>query len=183
MLQAQDLRVVYPVPLAGFKGWFRKGEFVAVQGASFTLPQGQTLGVVGESGSGKSTLALAALGLLPHGGQLQVKGQGWSGNALQNSAPNKALRQVVQVVFQDPFSSLSPRLTVEEIVGEGLLVHAPGLSAAERRRALRRQKRKCHRHHRHHRHHRWHRGLAATDLLHGCTAVRLTQPRHRPAPQ
>ena len=136
MLQAQDLRVVYPVPLAGFKGWFRKGEFVAVQGASFTLPQGQTLGVVGESGSGKSTLALAALGLLPHGGQLQVNGQGWSGNALQNSAPNKALRQVVQVVFQDPFSSLSPRLTVEEIVGEGLLVHAPGLSAAERQQRV-----------------------------------------------
>ena len=133
MLQAQALRVGYPVPLGGVKGWFRKGEFVAVQGADFTLPPGQTLGVVGESGSGKSTLALAALGLLPHGGTLRVKGQGWAGNSLQNTPANQALRRVVQVVFQDPFSSLSPRLTVEEIVGEGLKVHQPGLSTAQRR--------------------------------------------------
>ena len=133
MLQAQALRVGYPVPLGGVKGWFRKGEFVAVQGADFTLPPGQTLGVVGESGSGKSTLALAALGLLPHGGTLRVQGQGWAGNSLQNTPANQALRRVVQVVFQDPFSSLSPRLTVEEIVGEGLKVHQPGLSTAQRR--------------------------------------------------
>ena len=133
MLQAQALRVGYPVPLSGVKGWFRKGEFVAVQGADFTLPPGQTLGVVGESGSGKSTLALAALGLLPHGGTLRVQGQGWAGNSLQNTPANQALRRVVQVVFQDPFSSLSPRLTVEEIVGEGLKVHQPGLSTAQRR--------------------------------------------------
>jgi len=133
MLQAQALRVGYPVPLSGVRGWFRKGEFVAVQGADFTLPPGQTLGVVGESGSGKSTLALAALGLLPHGGTLRVQGQGWAGNSLQNTPANQALRRVVQVVFQDPFSSLSPRLTVEEIVGEGLKVHQPGLSTAQRR--------------------------------------------------
>ena len=133
MLQAQALRVGYPVPLGGVKGWFRKGEFVAVQGADFNLPPGQTLGVVGESGSGKSTLALAALGLLPHGGTLRVQGQGWAGNSLQNTPANQALRRVVQVVFQDPFSSLSPRLTVEEIVGEGLKVHQPGLSTAQRR--------------------------------------------------
>ena len=133
MLQAQALRVGYPVPLGGVKGWFRKGEFVAVQGADFTLPPGQTLGVVGESGSGKSTLALAALGLLPHGGTLRVQGQGWAGNSLQNTPANQALRRVVQVVFQDPFSSLSPRLTVEEIVGEGLKVHQPGLTTAQRR--------------------------------------------------
>ena len=133
MLQAQGLRVGYPVPLGGVKGWFRKGEFVAVQGADFTLPPSQTLGVVGESGSGKSTLALAALGLLPHGGTLRVLGQGWAGNSLQNTPANQALRRVVQVVFQDPFSSLSPRLTVEEIVGEGLKVHQPGLTTAQRR--------------------------------------------------
>ena len=133
MLQAQALRVGYPVPLGGVKGWFRKGQFVAVQGADFTLPPGQTLGVVGESGSGKSTLALAALGLLPHGGTLRVQGQGWAGNSLQNTPANQALRLVVQVVFQDPFSSLSHRLTVEEIGGEGLKVHQPGLSTAQRR--------------------------------------------------
>jgi microcin C transport system ATP-binding protein len=129
LLQAKDLRVSYPVPLGGFKGWFRKGEFVAVQGASFELPAGRTLGVIGESGSGKSTLALATLGLMPSRGLLQVGGQAWGADG----ARNKALRRIVQVVFQDPFSSLSPRMTIEEIVAEGLRVHEPGLNAAQRR--------------------------------------------------
>ncbi|MDP3702218.1 MAG: dipeptide ABC transporter ATP-binding protein [Hylemonella sp.] len=129
LMQAQGLRVSYPTPLPGLRGWFRRGEFVAVQGASFSIPPGHTLGVIGESGSGKSTLALAALGLLPFHGQLQVAGQAWQGRP----ALDKALRRVVQVVFQDPFSSLSPRLTVEEIVGEGLTIHVPELSKEERR--------------------------------------------------
>ena len=129
VMQASALRVAYPTPLAGFKGWFKRGEFVAVQGADFQLQMGQTLGVIGESGSGKSTLALAVLGLLPFGGALQVTGQAWGVSTVHN----KAMRRVVQVVFQDPFSSLSPRLTVEEIVGEGLLVHEPDLSQAVRR--------------------------------------------------
>jgi microcin C transport system ATP-binding protein len=85
--------------------------------------------VVGESGSGKSTLALAALGLIPHAGELDVIGRRWG----PDSAGNKAIRRMVQVVFQDPFSSLSPRMTVEEIVGEGLLVHESRLDAAARR--------------------------------------------------
>ncbi|WP_255249866.1 ABC transporter ATP-binding protein [Polaromonas sp. AET17H-212] len=129
VLQARDLRVTYPLPIPGVRGWFRKGEFVALHGASFHVPAGQTLGVIGESGSGKSTLALAALGLYPHQGQLLAAGQAWSGDA----AGNKRIRRAVQVVFQDPFSSLSPRMTVEEIVGEGLRVHEPGLSAGQRR--------------------------------------------------
>ena len=133
VLQASDLRVVYPTPLPGLRGWFKKGEFVAVQGASLALPPGRTLGVVGESGSGKSTLAQAILGLLPFGGTLQVAGQGWQAPAMRNSPANQQLRRKVQVVFQDPFSSLSPRLTVEEIVGEGMRVHEPTLSVAERR--------------------------------------------------
>jgi microcin C transport system ATP-binding protein len=87
---------------------------------------------MGESGSGKSTLALAALGLLPFQGELQFAGQSWSANA----ARDKALRRQVQVVFQDPFSSLSPRLTVEEIVGEGLGVHAPELSKDQRQQRV-----------------------------------------------
>ena len=128
VMRAKGLRVVYPTPLAGVRGWFRHGQFVAVQGADFAILPGQTLGVMGESGSGKSTLALAALGLLPFQGELQIAGQSWSANA----AANKALRRQVQVVFQDPFSSLSPRLTVEEIVGEGLGVHAPELSRDQR---------------------------------------------------
>ena len=129
LLQAKDLRVSYPVPLGGFRGWLRKGEFVAVQGASFGLAAGRTLGVIGESGSGKSTLALATLGLMPSRGLLQVGGQAWGAGA----ASDKALRRRVQVVFQDPFSSLSPRMTIEEIVAEGLRVHEPALSAGQRR--------------------------------------------------
>ncbi|MBI2725112.1 MAG: ABC transporter ATP-binding protein [Polaromonas sp.] len=128
VMNAQNLRVSYPVAVGGIKGWFKKGEFVAVKGASFDIPAGQTLGVIGESGSGKSSLALAALGLHPHQGELQVVGKAWGTNA----ANDKALRRAVQVVFQDPFSSLSPRMTIEAIVGEGLLVHHPELNAAQR---------------------------------------------------
>ena len=129
VMQGQALRVTYPVPRAGFKGWFSHGEFVAVQGVDFQFFPGQTLGVIGESGSGKSTLALAALGLLPFTGDLRVTGQTWD----TSTAGNQAMRREVQVVFQDPFSSLSPRLTIEEIVGEGLTVHEPALTLTARR--------------------------------------------------
>jgi microcin C transport system ATP-binding protein len=128
LLVGKSLQVAYPVPIPGIKGWFKKGRFVAVKGADFTVRAGQTLGVVGESGSGKSTLALAALGLLPFEGELRLNGQSW-----QDKSKALALRKTMQVVFQDPFSSLSPRLTVAEIVGEGLLVHAPLLTKEERR--------------------------------------------------
>ena len=129
VMQATGMQVAYPVPIPGVKGWFRNGSFVAVKGADFVIAPGRTLGVVGESGSGKSTLALAALGLIPHLGGLDVVGSRWG----PDSAGNKAIRRLVQVVFQDPFSSLSPRMTVEEIVGEGLLVHEPGLALEQRR--------------------------------------------------
>ncbi|MFV0679985.1 ABC transporter ATP-binding protein [Ottowia sp.] len=136
VLQAENLRVTYPVPLPGVRGWFKKGAFVAVQGASFSLAAGRTLGVIGESGSGKSTLAQAALGLLPSrsvDGDLALAGHRWQ----YRPAADKPMRRVAQVVFQDPFSSLSPRMTVEEIVGEGLRVHAPELSASERAQRVR----------------------------------------------
>ena len=129
VMQASQMRVTYPVPIPGMRGWFRKGSFVAVHGADFAIQPGRTLGVVGESGSGKSTLALAALGLIPHLGELDVVGRRWGPDA----AGNKAIRRLVQVVFQDPFSSLSPRMTVQEIVGEGLLVHEPALPLPQRR--------------------------------------------------
>ncbi|RYF28516.1 MAG: ABC transporter ATP-binding protein [Comamonadaceae bacterium] len=131
--QARGLRVSYATRVPGVRGWFRKGEFVAVTGADLTLAPARTLGVVGESGSGKSTLAQAMLGLLPFTGELKIAGQAWQAPAQRNSPANQALRQRVQVVFQDPFSSLSPRLTVEEIVGEGLLVHDRALAPAARR--------------------------------------------------
>ena len=132
LMRASQLRVAYPTAIPGVKGWFKSGEFVAVRNASFSIPPGRTLGIVGESGSGKSTLALASLGLLKFSGQLQAAGQSWS----RQAAGNKAIRKVVQVVFQDPFSSLSPRMTVEALVEEGLRVHEPLLGLEERRRRV-----------------------------------------------
>src|SRR5690606_6954775 len=126
LVQAQSLQVVYPVPRPGIRGWFSRGRYVAVHGASFELLPGRTLGVVGESGSGKTSLAMAVLGLIGSGGGLLIHGKPWPKTG---GAQERALRRKVQVVFQDPFSSLSPRMTVEQIVGEGLRVHEPGISA------------------------------------------------------
>jgi microcin C transport system ATP-binding protein len=128
-LQAVNLGVSYPVPQSGIRGWFRRRPAVALKAADFALQRGQTLAVVGESGSGKSTLALAALDLVAFTGELRVAGQSWA----RNAKTNRRQRNQVQVVFQDPFSSLSPRMTVEQIVGEGLDVHTPGLTPAQRR--------------------------------------------------
>ena len=128
-MSARQIEVAYDQPLDGLRGWFHRGRFVAVQGASLTLSQGETLGVVGESGSGKSSLALAALGLHPAGGELTILGRQWTGTGRLD----RPLRRLIQVVFQDPFSSLSPRLTVEELVAEGLQVHEPELTLLERR--------------------------------------------------
>jgi microcin C transport system ATP-binding protein len=141
VLSAKNLRVGYAIPKPGFKGWFSKGEFVAVKQATFDLAAGQTLGVIGESGSGKSTLALAMLGLTKASGDVFYKhfDAATQVNTAQAAMQNIAdvdfasgLRKTIQVVFQDPFSSLSPRMTVEEIVGEGLRIHAPELSEAQR---------------------------------------------------
>jgi microcin C transport system ATP-binding protein len=144
MMAANELRVVYPVPLGGFKGWFKNGEFVAVKNAALRLRQGQTLGIIGESGSGKSTLAMALLGLLPKqtaSGTVfyernrpiaGIKAEDIATEPIANTRFDAQLRKVLQVVFQDPFSSLSPRMTVEEIVGEGLRIHEPLLNAAQR---------------------------------------------------
>jgi microcin C transport system ATP-binding protein len=130
-VSAQALAVDYPVPLPGWRGWWRQGRLRAVSPLDFELRAGQTLGVIGESGSGKTTLALAALGLMAHEGALRVDGCSW-GEARQGGRET-ALRRQVQVVFQDPFSSLSPRLTIAQIVGEGLRVHEPALPEARAR--------------------------------------------------
>jgi microcin C transport system ATP-binding protein len=141
VLAANGLRVGYALPKPGFKGWFSKAEFVAVKQATFNLSAGQTLGVIGESGSGKSTLALAMLGLTKASGEVfyqslsPVVQVSTTQAAMQNIAKvnfAQGLRKSIQVVFQDPFSSLSPRMTVEEIVGEGLHVHARELNTAQR---------------------------------------------------
>lgn len=128
VIRTHALRASYPVAKPGLRGWFSSGEFVAVESATLELAAGQTLGIVGESGSGKSTLALAILGLIRSSGALDFSGETWGKGAVSDTAIRKSL----QVVFQDPFSSLSPRMTVEEIVGEGLLVHQPELSAPQR---------------------------------------------------
>jgi microcin C transport system ATP-binding protein len=126
LLRGEDVRVEFSYPV----GWFKRKIFTAVDGVSITLKRGETLGIVGESGSGKSTLAMAMLALQSLAGGDSV----FDGQSLRGLAPARlrALRSRMQVVFQDPFSSLSPRLTIEEIVGEGLALHQPTLSAAER---------------------------------------------------
>nr|WP_197673758.1 ABC transporter ATP-binding protein [Stappia sp. ES.058] len=101
----------------------------AVDDVSLTVREGQTLGIVGESGSGKSTLGRALLQLLPHSGRVQFEGRDIS-NA--DKAGMRAIRRQMQLVFQDPFGSLSPRMTVGQIVTEGLLVHEPSLSRRDR---------------------------------------------------
>jgi microcin C transport system ATP-binding protein len=131
VLDASDLSVTYSLPKAGIAGWFSRDRFEAVKRVSVQLRQGETVGVVGESGSGKSTLAMAMLGLqASSAGQVRFLGeplQAWRGPR------RKGFRARVQVVFQDPFSSLSPRQTIEQIVGEGLALHRPELSPQARR--------------------------------------------------
>ena len=98
--------------------------------ADIELRRGETLGIVGESGSGKTTLGLSLLRLQRSSGAIHFDGQRLDGMPQNTLRP---LRKRIQVVFQDPFSSLSPRRTVEQIVGEGLRLHFPELDAAEQR--------------------------------------------------
>jgi microcin C transport system ATP-binding protein len=114
--------------LPGIRGWFKSGQFTAVESVDFDLAPGETLGVIGESGSGKTTLALAVLGLMAARGEIVIGEKRWS-----ERAERRSMRKEIQVVFQDPLSSLSPRLTIEQIIGEGLEIHEPGLDPAGRR--------------------------------------------------
>jgi len=127
LLQASDIRVKFLV-----KPHFLSSKneyFEAVKGISLDLKQGETLGVVGESGSGKSTLGRALIGLLPSTGAIHFKGQHL--NTLSNKQRFE-LKKEVQMVFQDPYGSLSPRMTVGDIITEGLTVHQPQLNKTER---------------------------------------------------
>ncbi|MDO9438480.1 ABC transporter ATP-binding protein [Hydrogenophaga sp.] len=133
-LESRGVKVSYAVKRTQptWTNWWRREAFVAVRQADFCLRRGETIGVIGESGSGKSTLAKAVLGLVRFEGALHVDGQTWLDARRHGFAALKALRRHVQVVFQDPYSSLSPRLNVEQIVGEALEFHEPELSAAQR---------------------------------------------------
>ncbi|MDW8341483.1 MAG: ABC transporter ATP-binding protein [Geminicoccaceae bacterium] len=119
--ELRDLKVHFPIQrglLRRTVGWVK-----AVDGVSLSLRAGETLGVVGESGSGKTTLGLALLRLLPSTGVVRISGvdvQGWTWRQL------RPLRRQMQIVFQDPFGSLSPRMSVGQIVEEGLAIHGIG---------------------------------------------------------
>ncbi len=127
LLQADDVKVHFAIR----RGVLRRaiGHVRAVDGVSVTVREGETVGLVGESGSGKTTMALAALRLEHASGHIEFAGEDVA------SLDRRALRRLrarMQIVFQDPFGSLSPRMPVGDIVAEGLRVHEPGLSRADR---------------------------------------------------
>ena len=127
LLKVDELNVHYQIG----KGWFGAQQtHHAIRDLNLSLGQGQTVGVVGESGSGKTTLGLALLRLLKAEGSIQFEGK----DVLK--LPHREMneqRQHMQMVFQDPYGSLSPRLSVRQIIEEGLLVHRRALSAEDRR--------------------------------------------------
>ncbi|ODA66400.1 Glutathione import ATP-binding protein GsiA [Methyloligella halotolerans] len=128
ILEADDLKVWFPIR----RGFLRRtvGYIKAVDGVDVVVPDGQTVGVVGESGSGKTTLGLALLRLISSEGPVVYLGDRIDGLESKQMRP---FRRQMQIVFQDPYGSLSPRLSVSQIVEEGLLVQKRGLSAEERR--------------------------------------------------
>ena len=127
VMAAENLKVWFPIR----RGFFRKvvGYVKAVDGVDFTVREGQTLGIVGESGSGKTTLGLATMRLISSEGKIVFLGKSIEHRGFKEMRP---LRSDMQIVFQDPYGSLSPRLSVADIVGEGLKIHARNLSARER---------------------------------------------------
>jgi microcin C transport system ATP-binding protein len=128
VLSGQNVKVWFPI-----KGGLlhRTVDYLkAVDGISVTVREGHTVGIVGESGSGKTTLGLALLRLLRSDGRIQFRGRDIQGLASNTLRP---LRREIQVVFQDPYSSLSPRMSVGQIIEEGLRVHRLGRDPGERR--------------------------------------------------
>ena len=131
LAEAKGLQCHFPIR-AGF--WQRQvGAVKAVDGVDLYLRAGETLGIVGESGSGKSTLGMALLRLQSSMGEILLDGRRID---TLREAQLRPMRRRMQVVFQDPFSSLSPRMTVEQIVGEGLVLHYPELDPAARRQRI-----------------------------------------------
>ena len=128
VLETKNLKVWFPIR----RGFFRKtvGHIKAVDGVDAVVRSGQTLGVVGESGSGKTTLGLALLRLIRSEGPIVYMGKNIDG---YNTAMMRPLRKEMQVVFQDPFGSLSPRLSIQQIVEEGLTVQGRNLGYDARR--------------------------------------------------
>lgn len=117
LISVKDLNIFYPLPK---KTFFKNEFFQAVKDVNFSIPKKSTIGLVGESGSGKSTLGKALAGLVNYQGSIIYDG---SDIGQLNTKELKAIKKDIQIVFQDPYGSLSPRMTVGEIVGEGLDVH------------------------------------------------------------
>jgi ABC-type microcin C transport system duplicated ATPase subunit YejF len=138
LIELTDITCTFTLNSA-WSGLFQRTKKVirAVDGVSLTLHEGTTLGLVGESGSGKSTLALCLLGLAPHTGTVRYH-SGETTHLLSGLSTRqfRPLRRELQIVFQDPYSSLSPRLTIEQIISEGLEVHGLGGSREERRQLV-----------------------------------------------
>ncbi len=135
LLEVRGLRKSYRRSIGvladGFAGASGASHFTAVDGVSFALAQGETLAVVGESGCGKTTLARMILRLIePDEGEIRFAGQDLRAT---EGAALRALRRQMQMIFQDPFASLNPRMRVGEIVGEPLAIHESGMTRAERR--------------------------------------------------
>jgi oligopeptide transport system ATP-binding protein len=129
LLSVKDLRVHFPIRGDSPWPWTPTRALKAVDGVSFDLHAGETLGIVGESGCGKSTLARALLNLVPIiDGSVK-----WHGDEMRGASPAawQAKRKAVQMIFQDPLASLDPRMTVAQIIGEPLRTHCPELSTAE----------------------------------------------------
>jgi microcin C transport system ATP-binding protein len=128
ILEAKDLKVWFPIK----RGFMRRtvGHIKAVDGIDLAVKEGQTLGVVGESGSGKTTLGLALLRLVSSEGPIVYLGNRIDGYDAKRMRP---LRRDMQIVFQDPYGSLSPRLSIAQIIEEGLLIQKPDVDRAERR--------------------------------------------------
>ncbi|MCB1499925.1 MAG: ABC transporter ATP-binding protein [Bauldia sp.] len=131
VMQGDDIRVWFPIK----RGLLRRtvGHVKAVDGVDVAIRRGQTLGIVGESGSGKTTLGLALMRLISSEGKIVFLGREIEGQSFKAMRP---FRSEMQIVFQDPYGSLSPRMSVAEIIEEGLRIHSPGLSVAERDRKV-----------------------------------------------
>jgi microcin C transport system ATP-binding protein len=127
IMEGDNLKVWFPIK----RGLLRKtvGHIKAVDGIDVAVREGQTLGVVGESGSGKTTLGLALLRLLSSEGRIAFLGRDIQGTKFKDT---RALRADMQIVFQDPYGSLSPRMVIRDIVAEGLRIHEPALDETER---------------------------------------------------
>lgn len=135
LLVVENVKVHFPVPSNDGKFFSKKVPLKAVDGISFTLQAGETLGVVGESGCGKSTLARAVLDLLPEAiGQVAFLGKNLYG---QSKAEKRAIREDLQIVFQDPMASLNPRMTIGDSIAEPLKTFRPEMTRKQREQAVR----------------------------------------------